>query len=76
MEIFNMIEYLGLENIIAVFSVVLVVVAFQLGRFSKNTLRHIDKLQERVDELEKRVGVQKGFDMDPLGFTRKEDTTS
>ena len=53
-----MIEYFGIENIIYSILVVLAFAGFQIDRFSRHSLRHIDKLQERVDELEKRVGIK------------------
>ena len=68
-----MIEYFGVENIIYFILAALAFMAFQLDRLSSNALKHIDSLQERVYMLEERVGIKEEFDMDPIGFARKED---
>lgn len=68
-----MIEQVGIDYIIGSLVLALVVMAYQMDKFSKHSLKHIDMLQDRVDELEKRVGIQKEFDMDPIGFVRNHD---
>lgn len=68
-----MIEYVGLESIIAIIVVVILLLAYQLDRFSKHSIKHIDKLQERVNDLEERLGVTKSYENDPVGFVRKDD---
>ena len=68
-----MIEQIGLDYIIGGLVLALIFMCYQLDKFSKHSLKHIDMLQERVNELEKRVGIQKEFDMDPIGFIRDDD---
>ncbi len=52
-----MIEYFGVDNILYFVLAVLVIIGFQLDRFSRRSLKHIDRLQERIAELEKRLGL-------------------
>lgn len=66
-----MIEYFGIENIIYFILAILALIGFQLDKFTRHALKHIDTLQERVDKLEIRVGIKDDFDMDPIGFARK-----
>ena len=54
-----MIEYIGLESIIIIIIIVVLLNAYQSDRFSKHAIKHIDRLQERVAELEKRLGLSK-----------------
>ena len=68
-----MIDYLGLENVIYGVLIFLFYTAYKLDSSSKYALNHIGMLQARVDELEERLGIKEPFDMDPLGFTRKND---
>ena len=69
----SIIERIGMENIVVLFFIALSLIIFQLDRFSKNALRHIDDLQDRVHKLEKRLGIKEDFDIDPLGFTRSDE---
>ena len=68
-----MIEQIGLDYIVGGLVLALVFMGYQMDRLSKHSLKHIDMLQARVDELEKRVGIHKEFDMDPIGFVRSDD---
>jgi hypothetical protein len=69
-----MIEQIGLDNVIGGFILFLVIIGYQLDKFSKHSLKHIDMLQDRIDKLEEKVGIQEEFDMDPIGFARSEDS--
>ncbi len=68
-----MIEQIGLDYIVGGLVLALVFMGYQMDKFSKHSLKHIDNLQERVDELEKRLAIQQEFDMDPIGFVRSDD---
>jgi len=68
-----MLEYLELETILWVLVVVIILLSIQLDRFSKRTINHIDSLQNRVNELEERLGVSETHDADPLGFIHNEN---
>jgi len=49
-----MIEFIGLYNMIYLIGAFTVLIAYTTDRFSKRTLEHMDKLQERMRELEKK----------------------
>lgn len=51
-----MIEYFGLDNIVLFLIFAVIVLAYQLDRSSKHAVKHIDKLQSRVNELEEKLG--------------------
>lgn len=57
-----MIEQIGLNYIVGFIVLVLIIMGYQLDKFSKHSLKHIDRLQTRVDELEKRLGIQTKLD--------------
>ena len=68
-----MIDYFGIENILYFFLAALTLIGFQIERFARRTVNHQDKLRERVEKIEKYVGLKEDFDMDPLGFVRNEE---
>jgi len=47
-----MIEFIGLYNMIYIIAGIALFTAWNTDRFSKRTLEHMDKLQERMRELE------------------------
>ena len=53
-----MINYFGIENILVILIIVFLFMAYTHDKFSKNVLGHIDKLQNRVNELEERLGIK------------------
>lgn len=52
-----MIEYFGVENIMYFVLAILVIMGLQIDRFSRHANKHIDRLQERIYDLEKRLGL-------------------
>jgi len=54
-----MIDYFGIENVLWFLVIGGFYIAYIHDRFSKNTLNHIDRLQNRVNELEERLGMKK-----------------
>ena len=67
-----MLEVVGLENILWFIVISIAVIAFQIDRLSRRMVGYIDDLQDRVDELEKRVGSKEEVNIDALGFVREE----
>jgi hypothetical protein len=57
-----MIEYFGLENIIYCLVAGLLILGYLHDKFSKHAVEHIDKLQDRVYELEKQLGIREELD--------------
>jgi len=52
-----MIDYIGVDYLLGGLFVAVVIISIQLDRFSRHALKHIDQLQLRVDELERRLGI-------------------
>ncbi|WP_299772294.1 hypothetical protein [uncultured Pseudoteredinibacter sp.] len=67
-----MIEQIGLDYIIGSLVVAIVFVGYQMDRFSRHSLRHIDNLQDRVAALEKKIGAQTEIDMNSNEVIRNE----
>ncbi len=67
-----MLEYMELETILWVLLVVIILLCIQLDRFSRRTVNYIDSLQNRVSELEERLGISDTDDLDPLGFMHND----
>jgi uncharacterized membrane protein YcfT len=59
-----MIEFIGVNNIVYFILFIVALVGYKIDRFSRYALQHIDKLQSRVSELEKRVGVEAEVDLE------------
>ena len=68
-----MIEYFGLDNIIYLLLVLHFITVIGLDARGRYLNKIIDKLQNRVDDLERRIGLSSEFDMDPIGFVRNQD---
>jgi hypothetical protein len=53
-----MVEEIGINYVICFLVFSIAIIVYQIDRFFKHSLKHIDMLQHRVDEPEKRSGIK------------------